>query len=141
MAALARALLARGNDRQRGCDERRRRAPRRHLHVREAGADPGLAARHDGGRAPGGAAPERRPVPTARRRRRAVRRGRGGASPDGERAHFGQGGHHPVKFSIYSEMQHWGDKSMSQQYWETMEQVVNADRLGYEAYGIIEHFF
>jgi alkanesulfonate monooxygenase SsuD/methylene tetrahydromethanopterin reductase-like flavin-dependent oxidoreductase (luciferase family) len=46
-----------------------------------------------------------------------------------------------VKFSIYSEMQHWSDRSMSQQYWETMEQVVNADRLGYAAYGIIEHFF
>src|SRR5256712_12092777 len=46
-----------------------------------------------------------------------------------------------MKFSLYSEMQHWGGKSWADQYGETMEQVVNADRLGYDAYAIIEHFF
>jgi alkanesulfonate monooxygenase SsuD/methylene tetrahydromethanopterin reductase-like flavin-dependent oxidoreductase (luciferase family) len=46
-----------------------------------------------------------------------------------------------VRFSIYSEMQHWPPKTWEQTYWETMEQIVNADRLGYYAYSIIEHFF
>ena len=45
-----------------------------------------------------------------------------------------------MKFSLYSEMQYWGGKSWAQMYDEVMEQVVNADRLGYDAYGIIEHF-
>src|SRR2546421_9626627 len=46
-----------------------------------------------------------------------------------------------MKFSIYSEMQSWPGKPVEQLYGETMEQVVNADRLGYDAYAIIEHFF
>ncbi|MGI8421251.1 MAG: LLM class flavin-dependent oxidoreductase [Gaiellaceae bacterium] len=46
-----------------------------------------------------------------------------------------------MKFSIYSEIQSWPGKSWETMYGETMEQVVNADRLGYDAYGIIEHFF
>ena len=46
-----------------------------------------------------------------------------------------------MKFSIYSEMQSWPGKPIPQLYWETMEQVQNADRLGYDAYAIIEHFF
>jgi alkanesulfonate monooxygenase SsuD/methylene tetrahydromethanopterin reductase-like flavin-dependent oxidoreductase (luciferase family) len=46
-----------------------------------------------------------------------------------------------MRFSLYSEMQHWPPKSWEQTYWETMEQIVNADRLGFEAYAIIEHFF
>jgi alkanesulfonate monooxygenase SsuD/methylene tetrahydromethanopterin reductase-like flavin-dependent oxidoreductase (luciferase family) len=46
-----------------------------------------------------------------------------------------------MKFSLYSEMQYWGGKSWAQMYEEVMEQVVNADRLGYDAYAIIEHFF
>jgi alkanesulfonate monooxygenase SsuD/methylene tetrahydromethanopterin reductase-like flavin-dependent oxidoreductase (luciferase family) len=46
-----------------------------------------------------------------------------------------------MRFSIYSEMQHWPPKTWEQTYWETMEQVVNADRLGFDAYAIIEHFF
>jgi alkanesulfonate monooxygenase SsuD/methylene tetrahydromethanopterin reductase-like flavin-dependent oxidoreductase (luciferase family) len=46
-----------------------------------------------------------------------------------------------MKFSLYSEMQNWRPKSWEQMYAETMEQVVNADRLGFDAYGIIEHFF
>jgi flavin-dependent trigonelline monooxygenase, oxygenase component len=46
-----------------------------------------------------------------------------------------------MKFSIYSEMQSWPGKPWEQLYAETMEQVVNADRLGYDAYAIVEHFF
>ena len=46
-----------------------------------------------------------------------------------------------MKFSIYSELQSWPGKSAKQLYREATEQVVNADRLGYDAYAIIEHFF
>ncbi len=46
-----------------------------------------------------------------------------------------------MKFSIYSEMQSWPGKPVEQLYAETMEQVVNADRLGYDAYSMVEHFF
>ncbi len=46
-----------------------------------------------------------------------------------------------MKFSIYSEIQSWPGKPTRQLYGEVMEQVVNADRLGYDAYAIIEHFF
>jgi len=46
-----------------------------------------------------------------------------------------------MKFSIYSEMQSWPGKPHRRLYWEVMEQIQNADRLGYEAYAIIEHFF
>jgi alkanesulfonate monooxygenase SsuD/methylene tetrahydromethanopterin reductase-like flavin-dependent oxidoreductase (luciferase family) len=46
-----------------------------------------------------------------------------------------------MKFSLYSEMQYWGGKSREQQYAETLEQIVNADRLGFDAYAVIEHFF
>ena len=46
-----------------------------------------------------------------------------------------------MKFSIYSEMQWWPGKPVERLYWETMEQIQNADRLGYDAYAIIEHFF
>jgi flavin-dependent trigonelline monooxygenase, oxygenase component len=46
-----------------------------------------------------------------------------------------------MKFSIYSELQSWPGKSQKQLYDEALEQVVNADRLGYAAYAIIEHFF
>ena len=46
-----------------------------------------------------------------------------------------------MKFSIYSELQSWPGKSPKQLYREAIEQVVNADRLGYDAYAIIEHFF
>jgi alkanesulfonate monooxygenase SsuD/methylene tetrahydromethanopterin reductase-like flavin-dependent oxidoreductase (luciferase family) len=38
-------------------------------------------------------------------------------------------------------MQSWDGKPWAQTYAEVMEQVVNADRLGYEAYSLIEHFF
>ncbi|HKR97884.1 MAG TPA: LLM class flavin-dependent oxidoreductase [Candidatus Dormibacteraeota bacterium] len=46
-----------------------------------------------------------------------------------------------MRFSLYSEMQLWDDKSPEQLYAEVTEQVVNADRLGYNAYAIVEHFF
>jgi alkanesulfonate monooxygenase SsuD/methylene tetrahydromethanopterin reductase-like flavin-dependent oxidoreductase (luciferase family) len=46
-----------------------------------------------------------------------------------------------MKFSIYSEMQSWAPKPYAQLYREVMEQIENADRLGYDAYAIIEHFF
>jgi alkanesulfonate monooxygenase SsuD/methylene tetrahydromethanopterin reductase-like flavin-dependent oxidoreductase (luciferase family) len=46
-----------------------------------------------------------------------------------------------MRFSIYSEMQHWPGKSVERLYAEVAEQVVHADRLGYDAYAIIEHPF
>lgn len=46
-----------------------------------------------------------------------------------------------MKFSIYSELQSWPGKSPETLYAEALEQVVNADRLGYDAYAVIEHFF
>ncbi len=46
-----------------------------------------------------------------------------------------------MKFSLYSELQSWPGKTAAELYGEVMEQVVNADRLGYDAYAIIEHFF
>ncbi len=46
-----------------------------------------------------------------------------------------------MRFSIYSELQSWPGKSYEQLYGEVLEQVVNADRLGYETYAAIEHVF
>ena len=46
-----------------------------------------------------------------------------------------------MKFSLYSEIQSWPGKSAEQLYGEVLEQIVNADRLGYDAYAVIEHFF
>jgi alkanesulfonate monooxygenase SsuD/methylene tetrahydromethanopterin reductase-like flavin-dependent oxidoreductase (luciferase family) len=46
-----------------------------------------------------------------------------------------------MKFSIYSEVQHWPGRSPERLYHEVVEQVVHADRLGYDAYAVIEHFF
>ena len=46
-----------------------------------------------------------------------------------------------MKFSLYSEMQGWPPKPPAQQYGETLEQIVNADRLGFDAYAVVEHFF
>ena len=46
-----------------------------------------------------------------------------------------------MQFSIYSELQSWPGKTQKQIYEEALEQVVNADRLGYSAYSVIEHFF
>ena len=46
-----------------------------------------------------------------------------------------------MKFSLYSEIQSWPGKPAAQLYGEVLEQIVNADRLGYSAYAVIEHFF
>ena len=46
-----------------------------------------------------------------------------------------------MKFSLYSEIQSWPGKSAEQLYGEVLEQIQNADRLGYDAYAVIEHFF
>ena len=46
-----------------------------------------------------------------------------------------------MKFSIYTEMQWWPGKPVKQLYGEIMEQIENADRLGYDAYAAVEHFF
>ncbi len=46
-----------------------------------------------------------------------------------------------MEFSIYSELQTWPGKTQQQVYAEALEQIVNAERLGYSTYSIIEHFF
>jgi alkanesulfonate monooxygenase SsuD/methylene tetrahydromethanopterin reductase-like flavin-dependent oxidoreductase (luciferase family) len=46
-----------------------------------------------------------------------------------------------VRFSLYSELQLHPGKSPEQLYDEVLEQMVNADRLGYDVYAAIEHFF
>jgi alkanesulfonate monooxygenase SsuD/methylene tetrahydromethanopterin reductase-like flavin-dependent oxidoreductase (luciferase family) len=46
-----------------------------------------------------------------------------------------------MRFSIYSEMQHWPGKSVERLYAEVAEQVVHADRMGYSSYAIVEHMF
>lgn len=46
-----------------------------------------------------------------------------------------------MKFSLYSEIQHWPGRTWKRLYQEVVEQVVHADRLGYDAYAVIEHFF
>ena len=46
-----------------------------------------------------------------------------------------------MRFSLYSELQLHPGKSPQQLYAEVLEQIVNADRLGYDCYAVIEHFF
>jgi alkanesulfonate monooxygenase SsuD/methylene tetrahydromethanopterin reductase-like flavin-dependent oxidoreductase (luciferase family) len=46
-----------------------------------------------------------------------------------------------MRFSLYTEMQLHGDKSPQRMYAEVLEQIQNADRLGYDCYASIEHFF
>ncbi|MDX6472939.1 MAG: hypothetical protein QOK22_1755, partial [Gaiellaceae bacterium] len=46
-----------------------------------------------------------------------------------------------MRFSLYSEIQLHPGKSPQQLYAEVLEQVVNADRLGYDVYSVIEHYF
>src|SRR5207247_2209229 len=41
----------------------------------------------------------------------------------------------------YSELQWWPGKEPAQVYAEVLEQIENADRLGFDAYAAIEHFF
>src|SRR5262249_38512107 len=48
---------------------------------------------------------------------------------------------HDMRFSIYTEVQSWPGKSHDRLYGEVLEQIENADRLGYDAYAAIEHFF
>ncbi|MDX6630674.1 MAG: hypothetical protein QOH00_2920 [Gaiellales bacterium] len=45
-----------------------------------------------------------------------------------------------MRFSIYSEIQQH-DQAPDQLYAEVLEQIVNADRLGFDTYAVIEHFF
>jgi alkanesulfonate monooxygenase SsuD/methylene tetrahydromethanopterin reductase-like flavin-dependent oxidoreductase (luciferase family) len=46
-----------------------------------------------------------------------------------------------VLFSIYSELQFHGEKPELQLYEEVLEQIAHADRLGFDCYTIIEHYF
>ena len=46
-----------------------------------------------------------------------------------------------MRFSLYSELQLHPGKTPEQLYAEVLEQMVNADRLGYDVYAAIEHFF
>ena len=46
-----------------------------------------------------------------------------------------------MRFSLYSEVQLHPGKSPEQLYDEVLEQMQNADRLGYDVYSVIEHFF
>ena len=46
-----------------------------------------------------------------------------------------------MRFSLYSELQLHPGKTAEQLYGEALEQIVNADRLGYDTYAVIEHFF
>src|SRR4026207_133374 len=46
-----------------------------------------------------------------------------------------------MRFSLYTEMQLHEGKTPEQLYGEVIEQIVNADRLGYDCYASIEHFF
>ncbi len=46
-----------------------------------------------------------------------------------------------MRFSLYSEIQLHPGKTPETLYAEVLEQIVNADRLGYDAYAVIEHFF
>ncbi|QBI20386.1 LLM class flavin-dependent oxidoreductase [Egibacter rhizosphaerae] len=46
-----------------------------------------------------------------------------------------------MKFSLYSELQHWPGKTWRRQVDETLEQIAHADTLGYDAYAVVEHYF
>jgi alkanesulfonate monooxygenase SsuD/methylene tetrahydromethanopterin reductase-like flavin-dependent oxidoreductase (luciferase family) len=46
-----------------------------------------------------------------------------------------------MRFSIYSEIQQHPSQTAEQLYAEVLEQIVNADRLGYDTYAVVEHFF
>ena len=46
-----------------------------------------------------------------------------------------------MRFSLYSEIQLHPGKTPEQLYAEVLEQIENADRLGYDVYAVIEHFF
>ncbi|WP_162907294.1 LLM class flavin-dependent oxidoreductase [Allorhizocola rhizosphaerae] len=46
-----------------------------------------------------------------------------------------------MRFSLYSELQLHPGTTAQRLYAEVLEQMVNADRLGYDVYSVIEHFF
>lgn len=46
-----------------------------------------------------------------------------------------------MRFSLYSEIQLHPGQTPERLYAEVLEQIENADRLGYDAYAVIEHFF
>ena len=46
-----------------------------------------------------------------------------------------------MRFSLYTEMQLHEGKTPEQLYGEVLEQIQNADRLGYDCYASVEHFF
>jgi alkanesulfonate monooxygenase SsuD/methylene tetrahydromethanopterin reductase-like flavin-dependent oxidoreductase (luciferase family) len=46
-----------------------------------------------------------------------------------------------MRFGLYTEMQLHPGKAPEQMYAEILEQIVNGDRLGYDVYAVIEHFF
>jgi alkanesulfonate monooxygenase SsuD/methylene tetrahydromethanopterin reductase-like flavin-dependent oxidoreductase (luciferase family) len=46
-----------------------------------------------------------------------------------------------MKFSVYTEIQYHGGKPERRMYEEVLEQIVHADRVGFDCYAIIEHFF
>ena len=46
-----------------------------------------------------------------------------------------------MRFGLYSEIQQHPGQTPEQIYAEVLEQIVNADRLGYDTYAVIEHFF
>lgn len=46
-----------------------------------------------------------------------------------------------MRFSIYTEIQLHPGKTAEELYGEVLEQIENADRLGYDVYAAIEHFF
>ena len=46
-----------------------------------------------------------------------------------------------MRFSLYSELQLHPGKTAEQLYGEVLEQMENADRLGYDVYAVIEHYF
>lgn len=46
-----------------------------------------------------------------------------------------------MKFSIYTEIQHHPGKPVRQVYDEVIDQIVHADRMGFDTYAIVEHYF
>jgi alkanesulfonate monooxygenase SsuD/methylene tetrahydromethanopterin reductase-like flavin-dependent oxidoreductase (luciferase family) len=46
-----------------------------------------------------------------------------------------------MRFGLYTELQSWPGKSFETLYSEGLEQIVNADRLGYDVFAVIEHLF
>ena len=44
-----------------------------------------------------------------------------------------------MRFGLYSEIQHHPGKTPERLFAEVLEQIANADRLGYDVYAVIEH--